>query len=585
MADKILLGDGVSRLLLGDGVSFLTLGAVPNIGAINRNVGPGLPMQSMLLASAPSAGSSNLTLALTGQGATATPGALSPGLSAALTGQGATVTPGTATPGLSAALTGSGATASPGSMAPALALPLVGSGATATPGTLSAGAVIPQSLGMPLRQQFFGPAFDFQPNPLSAVNAPAGGTLGLTGQGATASPGSVGVSLTIALTGQAATAAAGNLAPALARALTGQAATASPGALAPALTLPLVGQGATAAPGTVSAGGNITIALTGQGATAAPGSLAAALSLPLLGQSGAAAAGNLTANVNGNLTVGLTGSSATAAAGSLSPGVSKALVGQGATAAAGSLSAAQAITLALTGQGATASPGALSLAIAKALAGSSVTAAPGSVTAVASGPDLTIALVGTQMTISQGVLTYVPDICKPVPPLQAVYIKLRAFLLTIVCDNAEVIQGLGNRAPMPAGPFVAMTAILQKRLNTNQDRYTDPYPSTTPGSVTVQQNMRFDVQLDCYGPKAGDWAAVIATLLRDDYGCAALAPDCQPLYVDDPRQVAFVSGEEQYVQRWTLTAVLAYNPTTTLPQQFAGAAAVNIVLANQGPTP
>jgi hypothetical protein len=173
-----------------------------------------------------------------------------------------------------------------------------------------------------------------------------------------------------------------------------------------------------------------------------------------------------------------------------------------------------------------------------------------------------------------------------VSPLQsALYTKLRTFLLTIVPSGVEVVQGLGNRASMPAGPFVAMTAVLQKRLATNQDAYTDPYPLPDPGSRAVQQNTRFDVQLDFYGPSAGDWAAMTSTLLRDDDGCAALSPDCQPLYADEGRQVPFVSGEEQYVLRWTVTACLQYNPVTTLPQQFAGAAAVTLINVDEAYPP
>lgn len=141
--------------------------------------------------------------------------------------------------------------------------------------------------------------------------------------------------------------------------------------------------------------------------------------------------------------------------------------------------------------------------------------------------------------------------------------------------EAEVIQGLGNRATLPVGPFIAMTAILTKRLATNQDSYVDPVSSI--GTRAVQQSMQVDVQLDFYGPKAGDWAVMATTLLRDDYGCDALAPVAAPLHADDAMQAPFVSGEEQYVSRWIVTASLAYNPVTTIPQQFADAAVVDLI--------
>jgi hypothetical protein len=170
------------------------------------------------------------------------------------------------------------------------------------------------------------------------------------------------------------------------------------------------------------------------------------------------------------------------------------------------------------------------------------------------------------------------------PVLDAVFTKLAAFLATIVPTGTEIVQGLGNRVPMPVGPFIAMTPILQTRLDTNQDTYADPYP-TPGGARSVQQNIRLQVQLDCYGPDAGDWATTISTLLRDDYGVDALAPDAAPLYVEDPRQVPFISGEEQYVTRWTVGAILQYNPVTALPQDFAAAAVVDLINVDEAYPP
>ncbi len=167
------------------------------------------------------------------------------------------------------------------------------------------------------------------------------------------------------------------------------------------------------------------------------------------------------------------------------------------------------------------------------------------------------------------------------PTLDDIYTKLRAFLRTIVGDDVEVMQGLGNRVPLPAGPFVAMTAIMQLRLATNQDAYTDEPDDTVPsvpvGLRSIQQNTRIDVQLDFYGADSGNWAAMASTLLRDDYGCEMLAPAAQPLYADDAKMAPLVTGEEQYLQRWIVTATLQYNPVTTLPQQFADAAVVDLI--------
>jgi hypothetical protein len=79
----------------------------------------------------------------------------------------------------------------------------------------------------------------------------------------------------------------------------------------------------------------------------------------------------------------------------------------------------------------------------------------------------------------------------------------------------------------------------------------------------------------------GSWAAAVSTLWRDEFGCAALAPDAAPLFIDDARGIPLISGEDQYVGRFTSTAVLQYNPVTSVPQEFADEAIVSLVLANQ----
>lgn len=159
--------------------------------------------------------------------------------------------------------------------------------------------------------------------------------------------------------------------------------------------------------------------------------------------------------------------------------------------------------------------------------------------------------------------------------LANLYTALGAFLVSILPTGTEVVQGLGNRVPAPPGPYVAMTAILQPRLATNVVTYDESDPN--PTALAHQQSTRVDVQLDCYGPDAGAWAVMVSTLLRDEYACLALAPNCQPLYADDPRQMPFETGEAQYLSRWTLTAALQYNPVTTTAQDFADTLSVTLV--------
>lgn len=150
------------------------------------------------------------------------------------------------------------------------------------------------------------------------------------------------------------------------------------------------------------------------------------------------------------------------------------------------------------------------------------------------------------------------------PVQDTLFIALKAFIMAIV-PGVEVIQGLGNGVPMPANQFICMTAGTQRRLRTNVSTY-----NGVAGTRTVEQGTEYSIQVDCYGPVSSDYATTISAMLRDAYACDILAPyGCQPLYTSDPTQSALVNGEENYEQRWMLTAVLQFNPVITVSQDSA----------------
>lgn len=155
------------------------------------------------------------------------------------------------------------------------------------------------------------------------------------------------------------------------------------------------------------------------------------------------------------------------------------------------------------------------------------------------------------------------------PTLAQVFADVRAFLLTIVPAGTIVLRGPVNRTAQPVDDHIVITPTYRKRLRTNQ--YTDdPIADTT----AMEEGVQLDVQTDCYGGTlAPDWATMIETVWRSEYATAALTV-CQPLYADDARQIPLETGEEQYLQRWMVRAVLQYNPVTTTPQQFADALTV-----------
>lgn len=142
----------------------------------------------------------------------------------------------------------------------------------------------------------------------------------------------------------------------------------------------------------------------------------------------------------------------------------------------------------------------------------------------------------------------------------------------IIC---KAVQGFVNRAAMPIGGFISMSTLSQRRLSTNTKAYSDSFAAGIPtGTKAITQATEWVVQIDCYGVQSMQWANVLTTLFRDEFSCTALKPYLQPLEADDPIQAPIINGEQQYEQRWIITAKFQYNPTTIISQQFFDQAAV-----------
>jgi hypothetical protein len=146
-----------------------------------------------------------------------------------------------------------------------------------------------------------------------------------------------------------------------------------------------------------------------------------------------------------------------------------------------------------------------------------------------------------------------------------VFTALRAFLLLILPAGTEVVQGLDNQVAMPVNAFVSMTPAGQKRLNTNISNAWNQSAET----AGIETHVQYNVQLDFYGALSSDWANITQSLFRDEFTIDNFPDTVVPLYADDPMQMPLIDGEEQYEQRWKLTASMQYNPVTTITQQFA----------------
>lgn len=168
------------------------------------------------------------------------------------------------------------------------------------------------------------------------------------------------------------------------------------------------------------------------------------------------------------------------------------------------------------------------------------------------------------------------------PTLVDVYTALQTFIADSLGISTDlVIRGLPNRAAMPlAQPgFVVMTAVHAHRLRTNITLWDELDPS--PTGLTIEQGIKLRIQFDCYGSDSGDWAAILSTLFRDQTGCDALAPDCQPLYSQDPHMAPLSDSEDQYEERWIVDAFVQWNAVVSTPMQFADTLEVDIISVDE----
>lgn len=157
------------------------------------------------------------------------------------------------------------------------------------------------------------------------------------------------------------------------------------------------------------------------------------------------------------------------------------------------------------------------------------------------------------------------------------YAKLGTFLESVLPAGLPVIQLPVDRVAMPpADPgFVGMTINMQARIMTNVESWDQN--AADPTVLEIEQAVRTTIKMDCYGADAGNWAVILSTVLRDEYGINALAPVLAPLYVNDPRFAPLTNAELQFERRWIVEGVFQFNPVISVPMQFADAAEASLI--------
>lgn len=159
-----------------------------------------------------------------------------------------------------------------------------------------------------------------------------------------------------------------------------------------------------------------------------------------------------------------------------------------------------------------------------------------------------------------------------------VYTGLVAFIKLVVPNGTPIVKGQKNRVSMPAVPGVLLTTVgVPRRIGTNADS-TVPVivdDEITGFTAAVQADFEYSVQADFYSPDAESWSMAAELLWRDDIGFATMPSGMKPLYSEGRMQLPLVPGDEnQWVQRWTMTLFLDYQPIWTQPTEAATSATV-----------
>ncbi len=112
-------------------------------------------------------------------------------------------------------------------------------------------------------------------------------------------------------------------------------------------------------------------------------------------------------------------------------------------------------------------------------------------------------------------------------------------------------------------------------------------PSQTVGSETItggtanlEQKVRITIQCDVHGPNGSDNAFAISIAMWDaiaDRFFNSAVTGVSPLYSDDPKQMPFLNGEQQYENRWSVDIHVQTNQTVFFSQQFASAVDVDVI--------
>ena len=139
------------------------------------------------------------------------------------------------------------------------------------------------------------------------------------------------------------------------------------------------------------------------------------------------------------------------------------------------------------------------------------------------------------------------------------------------CPAEKILAGYNNHVELPSDNNYIIFTILNPR------RYGTPIVITNINGNTSYQDFRCEVQIDFYGNFAFDRACDIVNISRTEFLCEFLSTyGIQPIFVDDAQNLTGISGEKEYVERWTVRLEIDYRDAVSVSQDWFNTAKLNI---------
>jgi len=151
-----------------------------------------------------------------------------------------------------------------------------------------------------------------------------------------------------------------------------------------------------------------------------------------------------------------------------------------------------------------------------------------------------------------------------------------ATFFTPFAQGAQIVRGNVNRVPMPGSPVIYLTELFSDDLSV-------PYIQFDADAElnNLNSSLKLDVQVDFYGEIAAELCHAFRAAWRSPYSFDNFPENIKPLYCSQAMQHPLITGEKQYLNRFTTTAVLQYNTIIQLPQESALEVVPNLIQADK----